>query len=193
MGKRYDYILVLGYPNRIAAQRQIVNSRLSAAIGLYKKGAAGKIIAVGGGINIRPAGKMEADVIKRYLVRHGVPPAEVITERRSKNTIGNAFFTRPLVKRNSSMVIVTSEFHIPRARYAFSKFFDKGYRIRFYASKTDRCLLPKARAFEKESFKHVRSVLKGIDPRSTDSQVMKVLRGIRKSPLTPAMKRKAWY
>ena len=188
----YDCILVLGYPNMTAMQHRILNSRLKTALQIYRRGASGVIIVTGGGTRVRPAGT-EADVMKAYLIGRGVPPSAIIAERRSKNTIGNAFFSKPLIQKNSRFAVVTSEFHVPRARYIFGKFFGRGYRIKFVASKTDARILGKAVAFERESLKHVRSVLRGINARSGSPEVRKVLGRIRKHPMTPEMKKKAWY
>lgn len=54
----------------------------------------------------------------------GVPGDAILTEERSVDTFGNAYFTHRTVLAPmgwTRIVLVTSEFHIPRATYLFRK------------------------------------------------------------------------
>ncbi len=192
MGSKFDCILVLGYPNKTAQQYQMLSSRLKVAIRLYRKGIAGKIIVSGGGLRTR-SGKTEGEEMMTYLVKHGIPKNAIKAECKSKNTIGNAFFSRPLIRKGSSIVIVTSEFHLPRSEYIFRKLYGNGYMMKFVASRTSGNILGKAKEYEKVSLKHVKSKLRGIDEKSSKAKVLKVLAEIKKQPKTPEMERKSWY
>ena len=92
---------------------KMAKSRMDKAIELFSKGAAQLIIVVG---------KKEASVMKRYAVRKGVSPSQIVKEPKSIDTISNATFTRRILEANKwrGIVVVTSDFHVPRARL-FSK------------------------------------------------------------------------
>ncbi len=72
--------------------------------------------------------KSEARVIADTLLKYGLNPSRIMLEERSGSTIGNAFFTRNVLKemgiRPSKLYIVTSCYHSQRAKKIFSLFFD---------------------------------------------------------------------
>jgi hypothetical protein len=64
----------------------------------------------------------ESIAAARYLIAAGVPPDRLLTETHSYDTIGNAYFSRvihaePL--RFRRLLVITSDFHLPRTRAAF--------------------------------------------------------------------------
>lgn len=64
-------------------------------------------------------GKGEADAMRSYLTEHGVSPAAILLEPRSRNTAENLRFSQELmdeVSPGARCVIVTSIFHVPRTR-----------------------------------------------------------------------------
>ena len=86
----------------------------------------------------------------RYLAAAGVPPDRILTETHSYDTVGNAFFARvihtdPMVLRE--LVVVTSEFHMPRSKAIFDWMFslepNPGYHLS-YVSVSDEGLDPTA-------------------------------------------------
>lgn len=57
-----------------------------------------------------------------YLIINGLNPEKVLTEICSYDTIGNAYFSRLLFAEPfnlSSLLVLTSEFHMPRTRAIF--------------------------------------------------------------------------
>lgn len=57
-----------------------------------------------------------------YLIGRGVPADRILTETCSWDTIGNAYFSRTIhadPRRFGRIAVVTSEFHMPRARVIF--------------------------------------------------------------------------
>ena len=79
---------------------------------------------------IRP----EAEAMKEYAVSLGVPEGGILKEDISKDTIGNAYFCKiNFLETNNwhNVVIVTSDYHIPRTRYIFEKVLGKNYMIEF--------------------------------------------------------------
>ncbi|MCL2585273.1 MAG: YdcF family protein [Streptosporangiales bacterium] len=64
-------------------------------------------------------GKGEAKAMRAYLTDHGVSPASILLEPRSRNTEENLRFSRELmdeVSPGARCVIVTSVFHVPRTQ-----------------------------------------------------------------------------
>lgn len=64
-------------------------------------------------------GKGEAKAMRSYLTEHGVSPASILLEPRSRNTAENLRFSQELmdeVSPGARCVIVTSVFHVPRTR-----------------------------------------------------------------------------
>lgn len=58
----------------------------------------------------------------RYLaIRFGIPAKRIILEENSKDTLGNAFFTRGIVAgfNFSNVLVVTNAFHMKRTKLAF--------------------------------------------------------------------------
>ena len=127
---KFDAIIVLGAGiTHKGNLTRVAKSRMDRAIGLYREGAAPRIIVTG---------KKESAVMKRYAVKQGVSPAHVLLEARALDTVGNAFFTRKtfLLPNNwQSVIIVTSVFHINRARLVFGKVLGRSYRMLFVPSK----------------------------------------------------------
>jgi hypothetical protein len=65
--------------------------------------------------------EVEADAMRRALVRLGVPKEVVVTERASRNTRDNARFSAMLLRRRgvSRVCVVTCSWHLPRALALF--------------------------------------------------------------------------
>lgn len=70
-------------------------------------------------------GKSEAKVMEELLLQWGVPPDFLILEEKSQNTLQNAHYSLPLLKSLgvAQVVLVTSDFHMPRASYLFEAYF----------------------------------------------------------------------
>ena len=130
MAGKFDAIVVLGAGiTQKGNLTRVAKSRMDRAVELYREGAAPRIIVTG---------RKESAVMKRYAVKQGVSASHVLLESRALDTIGNAFFTRKmfLLPNNwQSIVIVTSIFHINRARLVFGKVLGKSYRMLFVPSK----------------------------------------------------------
>lgn len=64
----------------------------------------------------------ESQVGARYLAARGIEKDRILTEISSYDTIGNAYFSRVIhaePARLDTLLIVTSEFHLPRTRAIF--------------------------------------------------------------------------
>lgn len=84
-----------------------------------------------------PPPLLEAEAMQRYAVSTGFPPDKILIETESRDTLGNAFFTkRRLAEPRSwrNLLIVTSEYHLPRTRYVFQKVFGPLYSLSYRAA-----------------------------------------------------------
>ena len=97
-----------------------LQGRLDRALEIHREGLVPFII-VSGGIGVE--GHDEAEVMKRYLVEHGVPAAAVHADGGGTNTLETARNASRLLaeKGMTSAVVVTQFFHVPRARRALRK------------------------------------------------------------------------
>lgn len=76
------------------------------------------IVLSGGG-----PGRSLADLMKEFLVCRGTAADRIVTEEHSSSTRENALFTAELLKAQpaGTRVLMTSDYHIWRARRAFAK------------------------------------------------------------------------
>lgn len=111
-----DIILVLGfglidgeYPD------EWLESRLSKSLELYNEGF-GEYIIVSGGKGPKDNIPV-AYAMKNWLVEKNVPKEKILVEDKAVNTFENIILSKPILesKNTSSVVVVTSDFHIYRA------------------------------------------------------------------------------
>ena len=137
-------------------------ARLDLAAKLYHAAQAPKprIICLSGGTPHKPNPRdargfdsKESTASARYLIsEHDVPPADVLEEAFSLDTIGNAYFLRVWhtdVAGYRSLLVVNNAFHLPRTRAIFDHVFSLpaapggrsrgGRRYVSYAYGTDGC------------------------------------------------------
>lgn len=118
---------------------------------LYKKGHIKQILVSGGqnGIFLEDDFR-EADFIAKNLIDLGIPASDIIIENKSRNTIENAAYSKQLIDQNGGLktkaVLITSAFHIPRARETFEQ---AGVKVRPYPCAFS--ILPSATIFSPAS------------------------------------------
>jgi uncharacterized SAM-binding protein YcdF (DUF218 family) len=78
-------------------------------------------IVFSGGTDPSFRGPSEAALVKQFFISCGIAPERIETEERSLNTKENAQFTAQLIHpaRDSSWLLVTSAYHMPRAMRTF--------------------------------------------------------------------------
>lgn len=103
--ERADAIIVLGGES---------SGRPEVAARLWRAGVAERVFVVGTG---------DASSNIGTLVERGVPAGRIVVERRSRSTLENAEFARPLLEEAGveSAVLVTSSFHARRALATFQQ------------------------------------------------------------------------
>lgn len=120
---------------------QSVKNRIHKAKELFDQGVARTILMSGKHSLFRRKDplKTEAESMVEYATKLGVPKSSLLTETNSNNTLGNAFyvikhFIQP--KRWSRVIIVTSNFHMPRVKYIFQKFLGQEHQVMFVPVET---------------------------------------------------------
>ncbi len=76
----------------------------------------------------------EAQVMKNYLIRKGIPKNNIFLEGKSRDTVGNAYYSKQIVKKHSDwkhILIVTTKGHTRRSQWIFNKVFGNKYKIHF--------------------------------------------------------------
>ena len=98
-----------------------LQARLDQTLELYREGRFGLVIASGG---IGKEGFDEAAVMKNYLVAHGIPAGQVITDNAGATTYDSAKNTRRILdeRKLHSVLVVSQYFHIPRTKLTLKKF-----------------------------------------------------------------------
>lgn len=131
----YDIGIVLGgyskSTNRLLNDNRLLylNSganRLTQAIELYKLGKIKKFLLTGGNGEVLNKGIAESINTKQFLIRLGVPTADILMETKSRNTHENALFSKEILKtatqeKDLNLLLITSAFHMYRAEKCFKK------------------------------------------------------------------------
>ena len=87
---------------------------------LFAEGRAPRLVLSGGDASIFGEGPKEAVEMKRLAIRLGVPEQAIVLDDRSRTTYENAAGTKRLLGQ-SSVLLVTSASHMPRAAALFRK------------------------------------------------------------------------
>lgn len=86
---------------------------------LYRQGIAPTLLMTGGDARVFGSGPAEAAIMKEWAIRIGVPSNSILTEDRARTTYENAIRTKHLLGDRTTIVLVTSAAHIPRATALF--------------------------------------------------------------------------
>jgi uncharacterized SAM-binding protein YcdF (DUF218 family) len=132
-------IILLGAPNDEKGRLStIARERCEQAIREYKKHPDYKILPTGGfGSHFNVTDKPHAYYSSRYLISKGVPERDILEFAESSNTTEDAELSWPIIQKygGERVIVVTSDFHIRRARIIFEKRFSEIHVI-FTGSKT---------------------------------------------------------
>jgi len=101
--------------------------RLFQTIDLYKSGRIDKILISSGSGEVQLPAFKESALIKRYLVKIGIPADDVYIEIQSRNTFENAVECKAIIdsiyglEYNRKVLLITSASHMRRAKKCFEK------------------------------------------------------------------------
>jgi vancomycin permeability regulator SanA len=113
-----DVAVVLGsrvYPSGQPSSG--LERRLERAEQIYRTGQI-KAIIVSGGLGAE--GFNEADVMRAFLIAHGVPAGKIIVDKSGNNTRLTAIHTREIMQAHEwhSVIAVSQYYHVPRSKLA---------------------------------------------------------------------------
>ncbi|MFO1146288.1 MAG: YdcF family protein [Rhodospirillales bacterium] len=94
--------------------------RLEHGVGVFFRRDARYLLVSGGIVGPPPA---EAHVMGEMAVALGIDPGAIVIEDQARNTFENAVYAGRIIRRRGwrQVVLVTDGFHVPRARYVFSR------------------------------------------------------------------------
>lgn len=96
-------------------------ARAERAVDLYKKGWAPKVIFSGAAAD--PTTASNAEMMRRYAIKRGVPEAALVVEGGSRNTKENAANSSKLLRSLGAQraILVSSPYHLHRVKSNFEK------------------------------------------------------------------------
>ena len=123
-----DLAIVFG-----AANEDELVERVQHAVGLYRDGYAPKLLLTGGGVlaQSRPEAKRMSQVAREL----GVRDSDLLIEDRSCNTFENVQYSKSVLQagelfaRLSTVLLVTSEWHMRRVSLTTRKYFGESIRL----------------------------------------------------------------
>jgi len=133
-------IIILGSPNDAQGNlSSIALERCSKALAEFREHPGYAILPTGGwGPRFNTTDKPHGFYIREELSNHGIPGSAFLPCVESSNTIEDARKSRPILDAYplAEIILVTSDFHAPRARFLFMREFPER-RIRISASVTN--------------------------------------------------------
>jgi len=133
---KIEAIIVLGYESNNGKLSGLCSQRLERAFELYSEEKVPVILSGGYSLKVKKGvGTSEAKTMKRTAIKLGINEKDIILEEESRDTQGNAYFTKQIIKQKgwSRILVVTSDFHLIKAKF----FFDFIYGPRFNISYED--------------------------------------------------------
>lgn len=133
-------IVVLGNTNdENGILSPIASERCDRAAEEYRRHPDAKIITTGGwGNHFNLTNQPHAVYTRAYLEKLGIPADAFVESAESANTVEDATLCRPIVERHGfkRLILVTSDFHLDRARFLFTREFPD-LPIEFVPAKTN--------------------------------------------------------
>lgn len=105
--------LVLGASVKAGMPNRVLQERLDMAMILYHEGKVKKLILSG---DNRTVDHNEPEAMKRYLLEKGIPEEDMILDYAGRRTYDSCFRSKE-VFGIESLIIITQDFHLPRALY----------------------------------------------------------------------------
>ena len=135
-------ILILGSPNTIDGRLyDVAIGRCEQALVEYKSHPNYKFLLTGGyGDHFNKSKFPHAWYLAQYLIQSGVAEKDILEYVKSTNSIEDATLSKlSILKYNiNRIIIVTSDYHLNRAKYIFDKVFKReNVEISFSIKKTD--------------------------------------------------------
>ena len=95
--------------------------RFFGGVALFRAGKAQKLVFTGGKMPWDKAKKTEGEVLKKYAISNGIPVEKIFVTKDLENTADEAVAVKELINPYKRIILVTSAFHMSRARKLFEK------------------------------------------------------------------------
>ena len=95
--------------------------RFFGGLDLIKENKSNKIIFTAGQLPWTDNWEPEGIILKNKAISFGVPQAKILVTENVKNTYEESIAVTKLIPNNSSLILVTSAFHMHRSKYLFEK------------------------------------------------------------------------
>ena len=95
--------------------------RFFGGLDLIKENKSDKIIFTAGQLPWTDNWEPEGLILKNKAISFGVPQAKILVTENVKNTFEESIAVTKLIPNNSSLILVTSAFHMQRSKYLFEK------------------------------------------------------------------------
>jgi uncharacterized SAM-binding protein YcdF (DUF218 family) len=134
-----EAIIVLGHESKRKLSSLCIK-RLEKAIKLYSKKELPIIFSGGYSLkNKRGEGPSEAELMKNYAIKKGVSLSNILLEEKSRDTQGNAYFTKQILKKKGwkKVLVITSDFHLLKTKFFFDFIYGPKFKISYMGVKSD--------------------------------------------------------
>ena len=128
----YDSIIILSHEMDVNGNLSEESlSRLKMAGSMYFQKKSKNIITVGWDYR-SDSDLFISDVYKSNLISMGVPANSIISENKSRDTVGDAFFSKKIALKFNwkKLLVITSEYHILRAKKIFQFIYGNEFNLR---------------------------------------------------------------
>ena len=95
--------------------------RFFGGLDLIRENKSNKIIFTAGQLPWTDNWEPEGFILRKKAISLGVPQAKVLVTKNVKNTYEESIAVTKLIPNNSSVILVTSAFHMHRSKYLFEK------------------------------------------------------------------------
>ena len=95
--------------------------RFFGGIALFKAGKAQKLVFTGGKMPWDKTKKTEGEILKEYAISNGIPSEKIFVTKDVENTADEAVAVKELISPSKRIILVTSAFHMYRAKRLFEK------------------------------------------------------------------------
>ena len=95
--------------------------RFFGGLDLIRENKSDKIIFTAGQLPWTDNWEPEGFILKNKAISFGVPQAKILVTENVKNTYEESIAITKLISNNSSIILVTSAFHMHRSKYLFEK------------------------------------------------------------------------
>jgi uncharacterized SAM-binding protein YcdF (DUF218 family) len=105
--------------------------RFFGAIDLFNSGKAESIVFTGGKSPFNKTSISEGEILKKYAISNGISKEKIMVTKDVENTADEAMAVKELIGSNKNIILVTSAFHMVRAKKMFEKqgFDVIGYKV----------------------------------------------------------------